>query len=68
MKNFPPSDLCTWNSLTQTQWLSLESFKWLGEGNLFKLNKFIHTCEERGSGITAQSAGALPSPRGFGEK
>lgn len=59
----PPSDLFTWNSLTLTQWLSLESFEWLVEGNLFKLNKFIHACEERGPGVTAQSVGALPSPR-----
>lgn len=33
-----------------------------GKGNLFKLNKFIHTREARGTGVTAQSGGARPSP------
>lgn len=48
-------------------WLDLGGLVWKalngwGKGNLFKLNKFIHTREARGTGVTAQSGGARPSP------
>lgn len=46
-KSLPQSDLFTWNSLTQTQWLSLEIFEALGEENHFEVTNYIHTYEER---------------------
>lgn len=46
-KNLPQSDLFTWNSLTQTQWLSLEIFESLREENHFEVTNYIHTYEER---------------------